>query len=68
MVFQRKRSAHERKWEKVRAGEWSSEKQWADDAPKELIDADQVSLISGGSAGAFIHGLEDEFMGELIAL
>ena len=48
----------------MKAGEWASGKKWADDAPKELIDADSVSLISGGAAGAFIHGLEDEFLGK----
>jgi integrator complex subunit 4 len=37
---------------------------WADDAPQEVIDADAVMLISSGAAGAFVHGLEDEFMGE----
>ena len=63
ILFQRKRSAHERQREKVRAGEWSTGNAWADDAPKELIDADSVSLISSGAAGAFVHGLEDEFQG-----
>jgi len=36
---------------------------WADDKPQEVIDADSVMLISSGAAGAFVHGLEDEFMG-----
>jgi integrator complex subunit 4 len=45
-------------------GEWSSGTKWADDAPKEVIDANQVSLMSSGAAGAFVHGLEDEFMGK----
>lgn len=62
-ILQRKKSAHERQWEKVKSGEWSSGKKWADDAPQEVIDADSVTLISSGAAGAFVHGLEDEFMG-----
>ncbi|ODM99768.1 Integrator complex subunit 4 [Orchesella cincta] len=60
--MRRKRSAHERQWEKVKSGEWSSGKKWADDAPQELIEAASVSLISSGAAGAFVHGLEDEFL------
>ena len=35
-------------------------KKWADDAPKEELDADSVNLMSFGACGAFIHGLEDE--------
>ncbi len=35
-------------------------KKWADDAPREELDAETVSLMSFGSCGAFIHGLEDE--------
>lgn len=46
------------------SGEWSSGKRWADDAPKEQVEADSVSIISTGSCGANVHGLEDEFLGE----
>lgn len=46
------------------SGEWASGKKWADDAPRELIDADSISLMSSGACGAFVHGLEDEFLGE----
>ncbi|KAF4521167.1 hypothetical protein B566_EDAN011617 [Ephemera danica] len=60
--MRKKRSAHERQWESVTSGEWASGKKWADDAPRELVDADAVSLISSGACGAFVHGLEDEFM------
>ncbi|GLH06977.1 Integrator complex subunit 4 [Gryllus bimaculatus] len=60
--MRKKRSAHERAWESVTSGEWSSGKMWADDAPREMVDAESVSLISTGSCGAFVHGLEDEFM------
>ncbi|XP_034232413.1 integrator complex subunit 4 isoform X1 [Thrips palmi] len=57
-----KRSAHERALEVVRSGEWSSGKKWADDAPRQKLDADSISLVTSGSCGAFVHGLEDEFL------
>ena len=60
---QRKRSLHERARAMVSSGEWSSGKRWADDAPKEAVDADTVSVIESGACGAFVHGLEDEFLG-----
>ncbi|KAG8251766.1 Integrator complex subunit 4 [Homalodisca vitripennis] len=60
--MRKKRSAHERAWESVTSGEWSSGKKWADDAPQEMLDAHQINLISSGSCGAFVHGLEDEFL------
>lgn len=62
---QRKRSAHERARAMVASGEWSSGKRWADDAPKEQVEADSVSVINTGACGAFVHGLEDEFLGEV---
>jgi len=55
-----KKSAHERMNNLMTSGEWSSGKKWADDAPKEHLDADQVNLVALGSCGAFVHGLEDE--------
>ena len=57
-----KKSAHERQAQMVSSGEWSSGKKWADDAPKEEVDADSVNLMAMGACGAFIHGLEDEFL------
>lgn len=60
--MRKKRSAHERAWENVTSGEWASGKKWADDAPREAIDADQINLMSSGACGAFVHGLEDEFL------
>ena len=57
-----KKSAHEREAKMVSAGEWSSGKNWADDAPKEELGAEDVKVMSLGACGAFIHGLEDEFM------
>ncbi|XP_049803533.1 integrator complex subunit 4 [Schistocerca nitens] len=59
--MRRKRSAHERAWESITSGEWSSGRNWADDAPRELVDAESVSLVNSGSCGAFVHGLEDEY-------
>ncbi|EFX70011.1 hypothetical protein DAPPUDRAFT_328539 [Daphnia pulex] len=60
--MRRKRSAHERHWETVTSGEWASGARWADDKPRENLDAESVSLIHSGACGAFVHGLEDEFM------
>ncbi|CAB4067195.1 INTS4 [Lepeophtheirus salmonis] len=57
-----KKSAHEREAKMVSAGEWSSGRNWADDAPKEELNAETVSLMNFGACGAFIHGLEDEYM------
>ncbi|XP_018574117.1 integrator complex subunit 4 [Anoplophora glabripennis] len=60
--MRRKRTAHELAWENVTSGEWASGKKWADDAPRELLDAESISLMSSGACGAFVHGLEDEFL------
>ena len=57
-----KKSAHDREARLVASGEWSSGKKWADDAPREELDADTINLLSFGACGAFIHGLEDEFL------
>ncbi|EDV92118.1 integrator complex subunit 4 [Drosophila grimshawi] len=60
--LRRKRNAHERGARLVTSGEWSSGKRWADDAPHEHLDARTISLIASGACGAYIHGLEDEFL------
>lgn len=60
--LRKKRSAHERQRENFESGEWSTGQKWADDAPKEEVDAENVNLISSGACGAFVHGLEDEFL------
>ncbi|XP_077516284.1 integrator complex subunit 4 [Amblyomma americanum] len=60
--LRRKRSAHERQRESYESGEWSSGQRWADDAPREEVDAQSVSLMGSGACGAFVHGLEDEFL------
>ncbi|XP_034841372.1 integrator complex subunit 4 [Maniola hyperantus] len=60
--MKKKRTAHERGAELVRSGAWASGRRWADDAPGQLIEQAAVQLLPGGAAGAFVHGLEDEFM------
>ncbi|CAN0081246.1 integrator complex subunit 4 isoform X2 [Lampetra fluviatilis] len=58
--LRRKRSAHERSRELFTSGEFSSGRKWADDAPREELSTDAVSLINQGACGALVHGLEDE--------
>ena len=65
-AWQLKRSAHERQKEHFQSGEFSSGQKWADDAPREDVDPDAVSLISSGACGAFVHGLEDEYLGQWV--
>lgn len=60
--LRRKKSSHERYAELYQSGEWSSGKKWADDAPKEHVNASTVSLMASGACGALVHGLEDEFL------
>lgn len=60
--MRKKKSLHERSSEIVTSGEWSTGKKWADDAPKELLNKDEINVVSSGACGAFVHGLEDEFM------
>lgn len=61
-----KKSAHQRHRETLEAGEWSSGRKWTDDSASEVIYPETVTLMSIGSCGAFIHGLEDEFYGRII--
>ncbi|XP_038209325.1 integrator complex subunit 4 [Zerene cesonia] len=60
--MKKKKTAHERGAELVRSGAWASGRRWADDAPGQLLEQATVQLLPGGAAGAFVHGLEDEFM------
>lgn len=60
--LKRKKTLHERSSELYASGEWSSGKRWGDDAPKETVDTNAVSLITSGACGALVHGLEDEFL------
>ncbi|KAJ8310897.1 hypothetical protein KUTeg_012762 [Tegillarca granosa] len=41
---------------------WSTGQKWADDAPKQELEAEDVSLMNIGACGAFVHGTEDEFL------
>ena len=41
-----KKSAHERQAQIVASGEWSSGKKWADDAPREEVDAESINLMA----------------------
>lgn len=61
--LRKKKSAHQRHRETLEAGEWSSGRKWTDDSASEVIYPETVTLMSIGSCGAFIHGLEDEFYG-----
>lgn len=49
--LRRKKSLHERNSHHFASGEWASGKKWADDAPKELLDSNTVSLIASGELG-----------------
>ena len=44
--------------------DWETGRKWATGAPKIDIDPGEISLMNAGACGAFVHGLEDEFMGE----
>lgn len=60
--MRRKKSSHERANEHFASGEWSTGKKWADDSPKDQVQIESVSLMVSGACGAFVHGLEDEFL------
>lgn len=60
--MKKKTSGHERGAELVRSGAWASGRRWAEDAPGALLSEGSVQLLPGGAAGAFVHGLEDEYM------
>ncbi|KAK7484410.1 hypothetical protein BaRGS_00024295, partial [Batillaria attramentaria] len=60
--MRRKISAHERAKEHFESGEWATGARWADDKPKESLDAESISLMNIGACGAFVHGLEDEYL------
>jgi len=50
------------------SGDWASGKRFADDATKETLDEDSESLITMGACGAFVHALEDEYMGGFLVV
>lgn len=45
------------------AGTYVRGKGYTHDRPKEQLDEDQVNIMKSGAYGAFVHGLEDEFLG-----
>lgn len=64
-MFQRKKTEHEKSRERHAAGgnsSWSTGRTWGDGPHKAELDPEDVSIISSGACGAFVHGLEDEFM------
>ena len=67
-ILQKKVSAHARQREHFTSGEWSTGNKWADDKPRENVDGEAINLITSGACGAFVHGLEDEYLGELCLL
>ena len=61
------KSEHERQRDLHKGGasmDWETGRKWAAGAPKIDIDPGEISLMNAGACGAFVHGLEDEFMGE----
>ncbi|PFX32501.1 integrator complex subunit 4-like [Stylophora pistillata] len=65
--LKRKKTEHEKRREihasgGADGGGWSTGRTWGDKAPEPEIDPEGVSLMSSGACGAFVHGLEDEFM------
>jgi len=43
--------------------EWSTGRKFGEDAAMEKIDEDLQALIPSGACGAFVSGLEDEYLG-----
>lgn len=65
--FKRRKTDHEKKKERFAAGEssvgsWSTGRNWGDGNKQEELAPDEVSLMSSGACGAFVHGLEDEYL------
>ena len=45
--------------------DWDSGKKWGQGTPQGgMVNKNEIVLMSQGACGAFIHGLEDEYMGE----
>lgn len=64
--LKRRKTEHEKRKEIHAAGGtgegWSTGRTWGDKAPEAELDPEDVSLMSSGACGAFVHGLEDEFL------
>ena len=65
------KSDHERQRELFQSGgtsnsmDWDSGKKWGQGIPQGgMVNKNEVVLMSQGACGAFVHGLEDEYMGE----
>ncbi|CAH1723711.1 integrator complex subunit 4 [Aphis gossypii] len=65
--LRRKRTSIERVWECLAKGTAMMSALSTKDTPQEMLDAQQVSLVSTGASGAYLHGLEDEFLEVRIA-
>ncbi|VVC31823.1 Armadillo-type fold,Armadillo-like helical [Cinara cedri] len=65
--LRRKRTSIERVWECLSKGTAMMSALSTKDTPQEMLDAQQVSLVSTGASSAFLHGLEDEFLEVRIA-
>ncbi|XP_073255045.1 integrator complex subunit 4-like [Porites lutea] len=64
--LKKRKTEHEKRKEIHAAGGadegWSTGRTWGDKAPEPEIDPEDISLMSSGACGAFVHGLEDEFL------
>ena len=66
-ALQRRKTEHEKRRELHASGGndgggWSTGRTWGDGTPEPEVDPEDVSLMSSGACGAFVHGLEDEFL------
>ena len=73
-ALQHVKSDHERQRELFQSGggasnsmDWDSGKKWGQGVPQGgMVNKNEVVLMSQGACGAFVHGLEDEYMGECL--
>jgi integrator complex subunit 4 len=65
--LRKKKTEHEKRKERHAAGQsaagWDSGRQWGAGWSTGDFNPDEVSLMNQGSCGAFVHGLEDEYLG-----
>jgi len=73
--LQHVKSDHERQRELFQSGgtsnsiDWDSGKKWGQGIPQGgMVNKNEVVLMSQGACGAFVHGLEDEYMGNYYVL
>lgn len=64
--LRKKKTEHEKRKERHAAGQsaagWDSGRQWGAGWSTGDFNPDEVSLMNQGSCGAFVHGLEDEYL------